>query len=456
MNNADIDVSDTLVDQVANWMKQAALRGEDLHAIVVGTCNRLEAAGLPLARAHLSFSMLHPLYDASTFTWMRGKETRFANLQTIQNGAPADSFVKSPYYHLISNNLDYLRRRLDFTPSDEFPVFEDLRKLGVTDYLAFSQYFDSAERGMLGSWATDATGGFNEDMIKALLRIQGNLAMAARIAVLGKLGENMLTTYVGGDAGKRVLSGQIRRGDGETVRAILVMGDMRESTKLAERSGRQTFIDTLNDFFDAIAMPFNRNGGGILNFIGDGFLAVYPCDRHRGPSEIAAQAAMSAVRHANARMVVLNDERKKLGLDTIGFGLGLHVGNVMYGNVGLENRLTFSAFGSAVNEVQRLESLTKKFGQPVVASDDFVDYCGGEWELHGEEKLRGINEKVPVYLPGPSSMKLKDSDAFVDGTKSARSDAEEVMKLIQDRKQFQQTEIARTPEPDNVQGNLAN
>ena len=114
------------------------------------------------------------------------------------------------------------------------------------------------------------------------------------MAVLSKLADNMLTTYLGGDAGKRVLNGQIKRGEGDTIRAALVMADMRGSTVLAETAGREGYIDTLNQFFDAIAAPFNRNGGQILSFLGDGFLAVYPCERHRGPSEIACRAALAA------------------------------------------------------------------------------------------------------------------------------------------------------------------
>lgn len=438
-------ISETLIDRVVGWMRQAALRGDDLKSIVVGTCDRLAATGLPLARAHLSFSMLHPLYSASSFTWVRGAEMETMEFQTTPDGMPPDAFAKSPYYHLLNNNLEHLRRRLDTSPANEFPIFEDLRRLGVTDYLAFAQRFEKNDRGMLGSWATDAKDGFSEDMIKALLRVQGNLAMACRMAVLGQLAENMLTTYIGGDAGKRVLSGQIRRGDGETVRAILVMGDMRNSTELAEHGSRQTFIDTLNDFFDAIAMPFNRNGGEIINFIGDGFLAVYPCHRHRIPSETAARAAMSAVRQATARMAALNQSRQVVGLEPIGFGIGLHVGNVMYGNVGLRNRLTFSAFGAAVNEVQRLESLTKKFGKPVVASEKFVTYCGGDWELLGAEKLRGIDNKVSVYLPGASNLTLKDSDALDDHVAATRSDAEQVMTLVQDNRS--RSENRRPSEP---------
>ena len=145
---------------------------------------------------------------------------------------------------------------------------------------------------MIGSWSTDSPTGFSDDMIDALLRIQSNLAVATKMAVLNKLADNMLTTYLGGDAGKRVLNGQIKRGEGDTIRAALVMADMRGSTKLAETSGREVYIDTLNQFFDAIAAPFNRAGGQILSFLGDGFLAVYPCERHRGPSEMACQAAL--------------------------------------------------------------------------------------------------------------------------------------------------------------------
>ena len=144
-------------------------------------------------------------------------------------------------------------------------------------------------------------------MIAALLRIQNHLAVAAKMAVLSRLADNMLTTYLGDDAGKRVLSGQIRRGDGDTIRAALVMADMRGSTMLAEQEGREVYIETLNQFFDAIAAPFNRSGGQILSFLGDGFLAVYPCDRHREPSEIACRAALAAALKATRRMSALNE-----------------------------------------------------------------------------------------------------------------------------------------------------
>ncbi len=428
------DVSTTLVDQLSTWLKAAALKGTDLNALVTGTCDRLSAAGFPLLRVAVSFTMLHPLYDALSFVWVRGQGVKVEGIETSRGGVQPERYLASPYFQMIDRKLEHLRRRLNSSGPVEFPVFEDLRAMGATDYLAFRQVFgDSDDRGMMGSWTTDRPEGFTEDMIKTLLYVQSNLAVAAKMAVLDKLADNMLSTYLGGNAGRRVLSGLTKRGDGDTIRAVLVIGDMRESTALAEGEGRQAYIDTLNEFFDAIAAPFNRDGGEILSFIGDGFLAVYPCERHKEPSTIAARAAMEAVRHATTRMASLNVRRVKDGQAPIGYGLGLHVGNVMFGNVGLKNRLTFSAFGSAVNEVQRLESLTKKYKTPVVASKMFTTYCGGDWAFQGDEALRGLRETVSVYVPEPTLLAPLSPEDYAIEASGISSDAEQVLMLYRNR-----------------------
>ena len=213
---------------------------------------------MPIARVHLSFSMLHPLYDALGFTWERGRACG-SRVFARSRAEASDRFLRSPYYHLLNNKLDHLRRRIDYSGPSEFPVFEDLKALGITDYMAFRHMFSAGkEQGMMGSWSTDSPSGFSESMIAALLRIQNHLAVAAKMAVLNRLADNMLTTYLGNDAGKRVLNGNIRRGQGDTIRAALVMADMRGSTMLAEQEGREAYIETLNQFFDAIAAPFNR------------------------------------------------------------------------------------------------------------------------------------------------------------------------------------------------------
>jgi adenylate cyclase len=435
MSTIESSVSSILLDRVAEWLTNSSLAGDDLENIVRGFCERIAAAGLPIARVHLTFSMLHPLYDALSFTWRRSSGVTIEGYRHSPGQKP-ERFLQSPYYHLLDNNLQHIRRRLTREGPVEFPVFEDLRKEKITDYLAFVQPFgDGSVQGMMGSWSTDSHAGFSDDMIDALLRMQNHLAVAAKMAVLGKLANNMLTTYLGGDAGKRVLNGQIRRGDGETIRAALVMGDMRQSTMYAEKEGRQTYIDTLNQFFDAIAAPFNRNGGEILSFLGDGFLAVYPCGRHKDPSKIACEAALSAVHQAQARVAELNKERMEKRLSKIGYGIGLHVGNVMLGNVGLKDRLTFSAFGSAVNEVQRLQSLTKKYSREVVASQAFAGYCGGEWTTLGEEKLRGIRQKVTVLQPRAPAPALQIEEGFREVAPNGLSEAEQVIMLHRDARQ---------------------
>ena len=434
MSATQSDVSTILLDKVADWLTQSSLAGDNLETIVQGFCERIAAAGLPIARVNLSFSMLHPLYDALGFTWKRSTGMTVEGYRHDPGNKP-DRFLLSPYFYLLSNNLEHLRRRVDKEGPLEFPVLDDLRQEGITDYLAFLQAFGGkSTQGMMGSWSTDTRGGFSDAMIAALLRLQNHLAVAAKMAVLGKLADNMLTTYLGGNAGKRVLNGQIRRGDGETIRAALVMGDMRQSTVLAEKEGRQAYIDTLNHFFDAIAAPFNRSGGEIMSFMGDGFLAVYPCGRHKDPSKLACDAALLAVFKAQTRLAELNKERRSNGLSDIRYGIGLHVGNVMFGNVGLKDRLTFSAFGSAVNEVQRLQGLTKKYSQEVIASQAFASYCGGDWTTLGEEKLRGVGQKVTVLLPKSPVVPVQFDDAYDDVAYDGLSEAEQVMLLHRDAK----------------------
>ncbi|TPK69011.1 adenylate/guanylate cyclase domain-containing protein [Mesorhizobium sp. B2-3-3] len=433
MSTAQAEISTILMDKVADWLTQSALAGNDLETLIKGFCERLAAAGLPLKRVHLSFSMLHPLYDALGFTWLRGQGMEVEGFRN-KAGAPSDRFLTSPYYHLLSNKLEHLRRRLDPSVPSEFPVFDELRLMGVTDYMAFVHPFSgNASQGMLGSWSTDSAAGFSDSMISALLRIQSHLAIATKMAVLTKLADNMMTTYLGGDAGRRVLDGQIRRGEGDTIRAALVMADMRGSSRLAETSGREIYIDTLNQFFDAVAAPFNRRGGQIMSFIGDGFIAVYPCERHRSQSEVACQAALAAAHKASARMMDLNLRRKERGLSDIQFGIGLHIGNVMFGNVGLTDRLTFSVFGSAVNEVQRLQTLTKKYPHSVLASEDFAGYCGANsWLTLGKEELPGIKHRLTVLAPDLSGALALDEDGALETIYDRMSDAEQVMLLHRD------------------------
>ena len=392
-------VSTTLIDKVADWLMNQALEDSELEAVVRGCADRVSAAGVPLARANFSFSVLHPLYRAMGFTWLRGQGLEVEGYRHVPEGA-TDRFLKSPYYYMANNNLDYMRQRLDGGGALGYPLLEDLRNSGMTDYLAFSTSFRKGSgQGMMGSWATDQMDGFSESDIAALLRIQSRLAVAARMAVQGNLAKNTLATYLGADAGRRVLDGNIKRGDGETIKAAIVIGDMRNSTTLAEELGRQAYIESLNAFFDSVASAFADAGGEILSFMGDGFLAIFPSGDDPAERKVACEQAFAAALAASERMSVVNAQRKLEGLAEIGYGLGLHIGSVMFGNVGLEDRLSFSVFGAAVNEASRLESLTKTLHVPMLASAEFRSRLSSKWRNLGEHAMRGVSHPVTVYTP---------------------------------------------------------
>jgi adenylate cyclase len=244
--------------------------------------------------------------------------------------------------------------------------------------------------------------------------------------------KSALATYLGAQAGERVLSGQIKRGDGETTLAAIVWGDLRNSTEMADKLGRQNYIDSLNGFFDATAGAVADAGGAILSFIGDGFLAIFPSGRNQKEASEACKLALSAALEATHRMTEHNRQRAERDEPALGYGLSLHIGNVMFGNVGLAERLSFSVFGSTVNEVARLEALTKKFETPIVASEEFTSYCGGEWEALGSESLRGVKAPMAVFRPTQADGALTAARVIQRSRVRDFSDAEAVILLHRD------------------------
>ncbi len=311
------------------------------------------------------------------------------------------AYTRSPYFQLRERKLEYIRRRLegdDFR--SEFPILEELNDQGHTDYLAFRLSFHKeGEKGVVGSWATSQPGGFTESEVSALLGLNDALAVACKMAVQRELTSNVLSTYLGSDAGRRVLNGNIKRGDGETTRAAIIYGDLRGSTAMADQEGRQAYIDALNSFFDATGGAISDHGGEVLSFIGDAFLAVFPCDRNRKESVVATQSALASAQDAIGRMIEINVSRKDVQREPLCYGMSLHIGNVMFGNVGMVDRLAYSVFGSSVNEAARLEGLTTKYQQLVVGSETFKNYAGGDWRELGKEELKGVAKPMAVYAP---------------------------------------------------------
>ncbi len=393
--------STTLINQVANWLMSQALHDTDLETVVMGCCERLHAAGIPLYRGYFVFSVLHPLYAAMGFTWNRGKGVAVQGYAHTPDSVTTQ-YNTSPHAYMRDRNLEYLRVRLDTERGVHFPVFDDLRQEGATDYLAFVASFSPGTRsGMLGSWATDQESGFTDEEIDALLRIQDRLAVACKMAVRAQLTKNVLGTYVGTNAGNRVLNGQIHRGDGEAIEAAIWYSDLRGSTMMADTLPSQDYIDALNAYFDATGGAVVEAGGEILSFIGDGLLAIFPAKQNTKGAMKSCGRAIEAARNSFKRMSDINAERTESGRDELAYGIALHRGEVMFGNVGVPERLTFSAFGSAVNEVVRLESLTSQLKEPLLVSSHFADATceKSQWRPIGEFGLRGVQRDMSVFAP---------------------------------------------------------
>jgi len=394
--------SSALVDQVIDWLMAQSLMTTDMETLFEGCCDRLFASGMPLSRVHIAYRTLHPLISGVGLTWRRGESIEIVRFPH-HDGPEPEQWLKSPHYHMIQHRIPTMRRRL-IGPETllDFPVLEELRDDGGSDYLAFIVAFsESAQDGLISSWLTDRKAGFSDAEVQSVIRVQQRFAVACKIVTRGEIARNVMTTYLGPDAGLRVLDGQIRRGDGEQIHAAVWFSDLRGSTAMAEQLGPQDYIATLNSFFDAVGGAVLAKHGDILGFIGDAVLAIFPIRKGQVTAARACQRALAAAQLSAQRIEKLNKVRAAAGEDAIAYGLGLHLGNVTFGNIGVDERLAFSVIGPTVNEVARLESLTKKVGRPVVASELFKKALanGAGWESLGNHKVAGVKRHLKVFAP---------------------------------------------------------
>ena len=394
--------SSALVDQVIDWLMAQSLKTTDIETLFEGCCDRLYAAGMPLSRVHIAYRTLHPLISGIGLTWRRGEAI---NVQRFphHDGPEPERWLMSPHYHMIQRRIPMMRRRLIGSEALlDFPVLEEFRDEGGSDYLAFLFTFsEGANDGLISSWLTDREAGFSDAEVQSVIRVQQRFAVACKIVTRGEIARNVMTTYLGPDAGLRVLDGQIRRGDGEHIHAAVWFSDLRGSTAMAEKLAPQDYIATLNSFFDAVGGAVLAKHGEILGFIGDAVLAIFPIRKGQATAARACQRALAAAQLSARRIEILNTDRAVAGKDALAYGLGLHLGDVTFGNIGVDERLAFSVIGPTVNEVARLEALTKKVGRPVVASELFKNALanGVGWESLGDHKVAGVKRALKVFAP---------------------------------------------------------
>ncbi len=377
--------SPTVASTIA-WLTEGARTASQPQDVLEQLCNQLHAAGLDIDRCAVFVRTLHPNIMGRRFLWNHneGVQVNEASYEVLER----DTFLKSPVA-AVQRTGGVIRLHLERQDCQtDYNVVESFRAEGFTDYIIYSLDFLNGQHHAI-SWSTRRAGGFDKDDITSLMAVREPLARIAEIYALTRTAGTLLDAYVGHGTGLRILDGQIRRGDIETIYAAILMADLRGFTAMSNERHPSDVIGTLNSYFDSLVPAIEAQGGEILKFIGDGLLAIFPItDDPRTTCDAALQAA--------------NEAQHQLHVDlegTLRCGMALHLGDVLYGNIGSQSRLDFTAIGPAINLTARLEPLTRDLGYPILTSAAFAEACQRSLKACGSFQLRGFDSAIDVFSP---------------------------------------------------------
>ncbi|UGY03929.1 adenylate/guanylate cyclase domain-containing protein [Bradyrhizobium quebecense] len=378
---------------VVSWLTNETRDQRFIDNIFAELCIRLQRTGIPLKRATMNLLIQHPQWLGARIIWADGK--REAEITRVDYDVQQRSeYIGSPVYE-IHQGIDEVREKLEHDPSQgrKHALYDDMRAQGLTDYVAWPLLHTLGKRHVV-TFATDRAGGFDDAHIASLKTVLPVLALVSEIRMKNRLARTLLETYVGSHAGEMILAGATRRGSGTTVRAAIMICDLRDFTRISDSWPRDDVIDLLNDYFDAMSEPIARHGGEILKFIGDGLLAIFPLSEPKACANL-----LHAVAEARLAMAALSERNGMMGRAPMNYGIGVHVGDVMYGNIGSRTRLDFTVIGPAVNMASRLEALTKQLKKTVLLSRAFADLVEHDFALEhvGEHPVRGFSEPIELF-----------------------------------------------------------
>ena len=381
------------LQKITDWIIDGARSAPSPPRMMAEACERLVRAGLPLWRVGVFVRTLHPDIFGRSFVWRHGAEVVMgsANFDVLDS----DEYRSSPLSVLYSTQKEVRRRLSDSAAIDNSPFLADMRQEGVTDYIAFPLNFTDGSIHS-ASWTTKRPGGFTEDHIDGLRKVVPPLARYIEIISLRRTAALLLDTYVGNRAGARILGGQIRRGHADTMDAAIWLSDLRGFTALSDRVPAETVVDILNGYFDCQVSAIRTHGGEVLKFMGDGLLAVFPIDEYVGDIQQVCSSALDAARESRASVEAMHYPIGK-AVERFRFGVALHVGRLLYGNIGGGNRLDFTCIGPAVNLAARLEKIAGRLHRTIVASEEFAGTCAGGWTDLGEFPIAGFAKAERVY-----------------------------------------------------------
>jgi adenylate cyclase len=378
---------DTDIKEIADWLIDGARSAPQPHQVLAQLSERLVACGIPLWRVAVFVNTLHPQIIGRRFIWRPGadveiSEGRFGLFDTPE-------FRENPVARVYATKTAIRRRLADSNCAMDFPILEELRAEGVTDYLALPLFFTDGAIHLV-TCTTRQPGGFTDTQISGLEAIMTPLARVAEIRAWRRTASVLLDTYVGHDAGERILAGHIRRGDIEEIHAAIWLSDMRGFTAMADRLAPRVMIDLLNRYFDCQVPVILDHGAEVLKFMGDGLLAIFTI---AGDETEVCKRALAAARRAQANIAELSVSV----MPGLRFGLALHIGDVLYGNIGSGARLDFTCIGPAVNFAARMEKLAGELGRGILASGEFARHCPTEFAAIGEFTLVGFSEPQLVF-----------------------------------------------------------
>lgn len=378
--------------RILDWLINETRGERFIDNILVEMCKRLLAAGVPVNRSSLHFRTNHPQWIGARILWVEGMEE--AKINTFAYGVETTpQFLNSPVNEIHSGANEVRKNLEDLWEGDDYPFYQELRDDGYCEYIAWPIDHTFDKRHVV-TFSTNRPGGFTSEHVDFLRDLLPALTLVSEIRLKNIMARTLLQTYVGPHASEQILSGVITRGSGTTVGAAIMICDLRDFTAISDLWPRDDVIQLLNDYFDAMSDPIERHGGEILKFMGDGLLAIFPLSK---PS--ACEDLLTAIREGQEAMAKLNEQHQRLGRDPLRYGVGVHVGDVMYGNIGSRRRLDFTVIGPAVNVASRLETLTKEVKRPVLLSRAFVEMatCTEEMDNLGTFPLRGLGEPVEVF-----------------------------------------------------------
>ncbi|WP_108659403.1 adenylate/guanylate cyclase domain-containing protein [Acuticoccus kandeliae] len=391
----------TLIPELEEFLALSALSDRSFDAVFSEFCERVRAGGVSLKRASIAWRLLDPIYFSQNIVWLSGEPMAIERFRHDPSGRP-QSYLLSPLKYVIDHDISFFRRRLCETEAPrDFPVLDEFAEIGITDYVLMLVGFGMGEEldmpgaGIILGTSSDAPNGFTDAEIALFQRLKFMLALAARTQMQREAAEQVVTTYLASTAGRSVLGGAIRRGDGAVVDGVIWYCDLRGSTALCETLGMERYVDFLNDYFAATAGPVADAGGEVLDFVGDAVLAIFP----KGEDEVAR--AVAATAEVETSLAAFLERRRadlpgRADISDVA-GIAIDVGTVMYGNIGIPTRLTFSVIGSTVNRITRIERLTKTLHVPLLVTAPIAATDPARWRSCGRYALDGVSAPLEVF-----------------------------------------------------------